>query len=86
MLQSTALPLLLGVVGSDDPATIANAVLSAYGLPTFKTSKALRMYDGGCVQAQALVLVLLVLAAWAHCTALAASALPRPVRPPCRRV
>jgi hypothetical protein len=35
----------LQVVGTDDTTTIVNSVLSAYGLPTFKSNDTLRLYD-----------------------------------------
>jgi hypothetical protein len=45
LLRSTTLPLLLGVLGTDDPTTIINSVLGAYGLPMLKASSSFRNYD-----------------------------------------
>lgn len=45
-LYSTTVPtLLVAVVGSSDPTTIVNSVLSAYGLPTLKASQGFILFD-----------------------------------------
>ena len=37
--------LPLALVGTDDPVTVVNSVLSAYGLPQFKAGKGFSTYD-----------------------------------------
>lgn len=39
------LPLLAAGLGTDDPTTILNSVLSAYGLPTLAATKGFKAYD-----------------------------------------
>lgn len=45
LLCSNVLPAALLLIGSDDPTTIVNSVLSAYGLPTLKASGSFKVYD-----------------------------------------
>ena len=46
LLRSTAAGVLVSLaIGSDDPTTILNSVLSAYGLPTLKASAGFKIYD-----------------------------------------
>lgn len=47
-LAAPLFPLVLAstsIIGSDDPATIANSVLSAYGLPLLKASNGFKLFD-----------------------------------------
>lgn len=43
--SSTAGLLVQLLIGSDDPTTIVNSVLSAYGLPTLKAAAGFKLYD-----------------------------------------
>lgn len=46
VLQSVAAPALVQLmIGSDDPTTIINSVLSGYGLPTLKASSGYKAFD-----------------------------------------
>lgn len=45
VLQSTCLPILAALIGGDEPSTLVNSLLSAYGLPTMKAAQGFRLFD-----------------------------------------